>query len=160
MSVQATATSVSVSTVVEAPIETAFRVFTEEMDTWWDPNHHLLRGELARMVVEPHPGGRIYDLGTDGTECCWAHVLAIEPPRRFVFSWDISTRWEVESDPEKRSEVEVRFIAQSPERTLVELEHRKLDRHGENWESMRDAVGSGWSLEAFARAAAAAARAT
>jgi hypothetical protein len=56
--------------------------------------------------------------------------------------------WQIESDPGKTSEVEVRFISETPERTRVLLEHRSIDRHGEGWEQMRDAVGSpeGWTL--------------
>ena len=73
-------------------------------------------------------------------------MLAYEPPHRVVFSWDISLRWQIEPDPARTSEVEVRFVAEGPERTRVELEHRNLDRHGDGWEGMRDAVGSpnGW----------------
>ena len=153
MSVQVSETSVYRSTVVRAPIETCFRVFTEEMQTWWDPDHHLVEGELDRMVVECRVGGRIYDVAKDGTECCWAHVRAYEPPNRFVFSWDITTQWQIETDPAKASEVEIRFTAQSPDATLVELEHKHLDRHGDGWESMRDAVGGGWDLSGFAAAA-------
>jgi hypothetical protein len=46
----------------------------------------------------------------------------------------------------------VRFTAESAGRTHVELEHRNLDRHGDGWEQMRDAVGSpnGWNLRPFA----------
>lgn len=71
-------------------------------------------------------------------------MLAYE--RRVVFSWDINTRWQLETDVSRTSEVEVRFIAEGPDRTRVELEHRHLDRHGNGWEQMRDAVGSpeGW----------------
>ena len=94
------------------------------------------------MVFEPRVGGRVYDRGVDGSECRWARVLAYEPPDRFVISWDINTDWELETDLERTSEVEVRFVAEAPERTRVELEHRNLDRHGEGWEErMRDAVG-------------------
>jgi uncharacterized protein YndB with AHSA1/START domain len=159
MSVQVAETSVRTSVVVQVPIERAFSVFTEEMDTWWDEGHHMLADNFDHMVFEPRVGGNIYDVGKDGAECRWARVLAYEPPHRLVFSWDISTSWQLETDSGKTSEVEVRFIAEAPDRTLVELEHRHIDRHGPGWESMRDAVGSpnGWSLTAFASAAEAAA---
>jgi uncharacterized protein YndB with AHSA1/START domain len=156
MTTQAEATSVRTSTTVQAPIERAFKVFTEGIGTWWPPDHHILEAELAEMVFEPHPGGNVYDRGVDGSECRWARVLAYEPPHRVVFSWDINTSWQLEHDHEKTSEVEVRFTADGPDRTHVSLEHRNLDRHGEGWHAMRDAVGSpgGWSLERFAEVAA------
>ncbi len=146
MTMQATDTSVRTSVVVEAPIERAFDVFTEGMASWWDPEHHILRGELAEMVFEPRVGGYIYDRAVDGRECRWSRVLAYEPPRRLVFSWDISLHWELEEDPERTSEVEVRFESEGAGRTRVELEHRNLERHGPGWEAMREAISSegGW----------------
>lgn len=146
MSMQAADTSVHTSMVVEAPIERAFSLFTEGMASWWPEDHHILEADLAEMVFEPRPGGHIYDRGVDGSECRWARVLAYEPPTRLVFSWDINLQWKLETDPAKASEVEVRFVAEDADRTRVELEHRKLERHGEGWEQMRDAVGSpgGW----------------
>jgi uncharacterized protein YndB with AHSA1/START domain len=156
MSIQAADTAVRTSIVVDAPVERAFDVFTQQMPSWWHPDHHILRGELAEMVFEPRVGGSIYDRGVDGSECRWARVLAYEPPSRVVFSWDIDLEWKIETDPDKTSEVEVRFRAEGPERTRVELEHRNLDRHGAGWERMRDAVGSpgGWGtgLQRFASA--------
>jgi uncharacterized protein YndB with AHSA1/START domain len=151
-------TSVRTSISVEAPIERAFTVFTEGIGTWWPPEHHILEGQLAEMVFEPFAGGHVYDRAVDGSECRWARVLAYEPPNRVVISWDINTSWQIETDLEKTSEVEVRFTAEGPDRTRVELEHRNLDRHGEGWERMRDAVGSegGWNLRPFAEAARAA----
>jgi hypothetical protein len=72
-----------------------------------------------------------------------------------VFSWDISLQWQIEEDPARTSEVEVRFIAEAPDRTRVVLEHRHLDRHGEGWEGLRDSVGSpeGWAsgLQCYSR---------
>ena len=147
MTTQTRATAVNASIVVEAPIERAFTVFTDEIGTWWDPDHHIIEAELAEMVFEPREGGHVYDRGIDGSECRWARVLVYEPPSRVVISWDIDTRWQLETDRERTSEVEVRFLPEGPDRTRVELEHRNLDRHGDGWEAMRDAVGSpdGWA---------------
>jgi uncharacterized protein YndB with AHSA1/START domain len=160
MTMQAADTSVRTSIVVQAPIERAFSVFTEGIGSWWAKDHHILEAELDEMVFEPREGGHVYDRGVDGSECHWARVLAYEPPRRFVISWDINLRWQLETDPGKTSEVEVRFVAEAPDRTRVELEHRNLERHGDGWEQLRDAVGSpgGWSdgLRLFADAARAA----
>lgn len=144
---QAGGTAVRASIVVDAPVAEAFSVFTEDIGSWWNPDHHILDGELAEMVFEPRVGGHVYDRATDGKECRWARVLAYDPPRRFVISWDIDLRWQRESDPARASEIEVVFTPRGEEQTLVELEHRHLDRHGEGWEGMRDAVGSpgGWS---------------
>jgi uncharacterized protein YndB with AHSA1/START domain len=93
-------------------------------------------------------GGGIYDRGTDGSECRWARVLAFEPPQRVVFSWDIGPTWQLEPEPENASEVEVRFIAETDDRTRVELEHRYIDRHGPGWQAVAEGVGrdQGWPL--------------
>jgi uncharacterized protein YndB with AHSA1/START domain len=158
MTTQAAGTSVRSQVVVAAGIDRAFAVFTEGIGSWWHPEHHILRAELAEMVFEPRVGGHVIDRGVDGSECRWARVLVYDPPDRLVFSWDINLSWEVETDPEKTSEIEVRFVAEAPDRTRVELEHRNIERHGEGWEQMRDAVGSplGWDggLKRFAGAIA------
>ena len=141
-------TSIRVETTVDVPIERAFRVFTEEFDRIKPREHNLLPVEIAETVFERRVGGRVYDRGVDGTECCWARVLAYEPPHRVVISWDITPHWQIETNPSKTSEVEIRFIADGPERTRVELEHRNLDRHGDGWEGERGALSSegGWPL--------------
>jgi uncharacterized protein YndB with AHSA1/START domain len=146
MSTQATATSVQQSLVVDAPIERAFSVFTEGIGSWFPREYNLLDTEIAERIFEPRVGGHIYDRGADGSECHWARVLEYEPPQRLVFSWDISPRWQIETDPDRASEVEVRFVAEAPDRTRVELEHRNLDRHGEGWEQLRESVAGegGW----------------
>jgi uncharacterized protein YndB with AHSA1/START domain len=150
-----TTAPVTSSIVVEAPIQRAFDAFTREMGSWWPSDHHILEAELAEMVFEPRAGGHIIDRGVDGSECRWSRVLAYEPPARIVFSWDVNLSWQLETDPARASEIEVRFVAEAPERTRVELEHRHLERHGQGWEKMRDAVASpnGWDLgiEAFAQ---------
>lgn len=143
-----TDTSIRASIVVEAPLERAFSVFTEDFDSIKPREHNMLAVDIAETVFERHEGGRIYDRGVDGSECPWARVLVYESPNRVVFSWDISPHWQIETDPDKTSEVEVRFIPETPSRTRVELEHRNLDRHGPGWESAREGVesGDGWPL--------------
>src|ERR1700722_2006140 len=129
MSDHADPTSVRHSVVVDAPVEEAFRVFTEAFGRFKPPEHNLLGVEIAETVFEARVGGHLYDRGVDGSECRWARVLVYEPPERLVISWDIGPTWQIETDPARTSEVEARFIAESPERTRVELEHRYLDRH-------------------------------
>jgi uncharacterized protein YndB with AHSA1/START domain len=148
MTTQAGLTSIHHEVVVNAPIERAFRVFTEGFGSFKPPEHNLLSVDIAETVFEPRVGGHVYDRGVDGSESHWARVLAYEPPSRVVISWDISPRWDIETDPAKTSEVEVRFSAEGPDRTRVELEHRNLDRHGDGWEMVRDGVdaGDGWPL--------------
>ena len=145
---QAAATVVRTQIVVEAPIERAFAVFTARFGDFKPPEHNMLNAAIAETVFEPRVGGHIYDRGVDGSECRWARILAYEPPDRVVFSWDISPRWQLETDHEKTSEVEVRFTAEGDGRTRVDLEHRHLDRHAEGWESARDGVAGadGWPL--------------
>jgi uncharacterized protein YndB with AHSA1/START domain len=145
---QATGAVVRRHIVVEAPCEKAFAVFTERLGDFKPPEHNLLQAPLVETVFEPRVGGHIYDRATDGTVCRWARVLAYEPPRRVVFSWDIGPTWQLEMDPGNASEVEVRFIKETADRTRVELEHRNIDRHGPGWEAVADGVGhdQGWPL--------------
>jgi uncharacterized protein YndB with AHSA1/START domain len=142
------ATVVRRQIVVAAPVATAFAVFTERFGDIKPPEHNLLGATLVETVFEPKVGGHIFDRAVDGSECHWARILAFEPPDRVVFSWDINPQWQLESDLERTSEVEVRFVEEGPNRTRVELEHRNLDRHGPGWESLRDGVddAEGWPL--------------
>ena len=158
MSTPASATSIRHEVVVEAPIERAFSVFTDGFGSFKPPEHNILGVELAETVFEPRVGGDVFDRGIDGSTCRWARVLVYEPPHRVVISWDINPQWQIETDLEKTSEVEVRFTSETAERTRVELEHRELDRHGDGWESVREGVDSegGWPtyLRRFADVAA------
>jgi uncharacterized protein YndB with AHSA1/START domain len=148
MTAPTSATSVRSEIVVDAPIERAFAVFTEQFDRIKPRDHNLLSVDIAESVFEPRVGGRVYDRGVDGTECQWARVIAFDPPTRLVFSWDLDPQWQIETELGRTSEVEVRFIAESEARTRVELEHRNLDRHGDGWEGVAEGVRgeNGWPL--------------
>ena len=116
---QAPVTTVTQSIVVDAPMDVAFKVFTEQFDRIKPREHNLLSAEIAETVFEPRVGGHVYDRGVDGSECRWARVLEYDPPRRVVISWDISPRWQLETDLDRTSEVEVQFVAEGDNRTRV-----------------------------------------
>src|SRR5262249_15191386 len=124
---QTEAMTVRKQIVVDAPIERAFMVFTDRFGDFKPPEHNLLSAPITATVFEPRVGGHIFDQAADGSECRWARILAYDPPERVVFSWDISPQWTIEADPAQTSEVEVRFYAETPTRTRVELEHRHID---------------------------------
>lgn len=146
--------SVAKSIVVEVPRVQAFEFFIQQ-EAWWPvETHHLAEPPGETVVLEPFVGGRWFERWHDGRECDWGRVLIWEPPRRIVVTWQIGAGWVSEPDPTKASEVEVRFVAESPRRTRIEFEHRHLERYGEQAERMRAALdapeGAAGVLRAFA----------
>jgi uncharacterized protein YndB with AHSA1/START domain len=142
--------SASVLRAVTVPVvpDEAFALFTERLGDFKPPEHNMLAVPIVETVLEPRVGGAILDRGTDGSECRWARVLVFDRPDRVVFSWDIGPTWQIETDRDRVSEVEVRFIADGDASTRVELEHRHLDRHGPGWQAVRDGIADaqGWQL--------------
>ena len=145
---------------VNAPIERAWRVFTESFNTWWPQQHHIGQADLAEAVLEPREGGRWYERGVDGGECDWGRVLAFEPPHRLVLSWQINGSFEYDADPAHASEIEVTFADLGGGQTRVDLEHRAFDRHGAQAQRVHDGVGGpgGWPgiMDGYAKVAEAA----
>jgi uncharacterized protein YndB with AHSA1/START domain len=141
---------------VKAPPAVAWRVFTEQMGSWWPlAAYKIGKANAVDAVIEPRVGGRWYERGDDGSTCDWGRVLLWEPPSRLVLSWDISADFQY--DPNVKTEIEVRFIPEGKGATRVELEHRHLDRYGARRDEMRtifDTTGDwGRLLAMFARVA-------
>ena len=138
---------------VQAPPEVAWRVFTEKMGTWWPlATHKIGKAKAVDAMIEPRVGGRWFERANDGSTCDWGRVLVWEPPSRIVLSWEISADWK--HDPNLKTEVEVRFIAEGENRTRVELEHRGLDPYGARRDEMRgifdsDRAGGGSSMRSL-----------
>ena len=158
MTESTTAAPVRKTITVKADAERAFRVFTQEFDTWWPRTHHIGKAPMKRAIVEGRAGGRCYTEQTDGTECEWGTILAWDPPHRLVIAWQIHGDWTYQPDLAQASEVEVRFTPVPGGMTRVDLEHRHLERHGAGAGAMRTAVDSpnGWSglLQSYADRAA------
>ncbi len=135
------------SITVRTSPDHAFRVFTEEIDSWWPRTHHIGKAPLKKEVIEGRAGGRCYSEHADGTECDWGTILVWEPPHRFVMAWQVNAAWQYEPDLAKSSEVEVRFTPEADGSTRVDLEHRNFERAGAGGEAMRTSVDSpgGWT---------------
>ena len=146
--------SIRKSLIVKAGVERAFRVFTDDIDSWWPRTHHIGKSPMKRIIIEPKTRGRCYTEQVDGTECDWGTVLAWEPPHRLVFAWQITGNWQFEPDIAKSSEVEVRFTPVSKGTTRIDLEHRYFARQTSGADAMRTAVeaptGWGGTLTLFA----------
>ena len=138
--------SVTKSVVVNVDQQRAFEVFTAGLDSWWPRAHHLGESPLKEFVMEPMEGGGWYGICEDGTKSYAGRVLRWDPPNALTLAWQITGEWQY--DPDFVTEVEVKFIAEAPDRTRVELEHRNLDRHLDGWEAVRDGVDgdAGWPL--------------
>ena len=124
------------SITVNAPAAHVFRTFTANQNDWWPRSHHIGGSDRFTAIVEPRVGGRWFERSDDGTECDWGRVLVWEEPKRIVLSWDLNA--EFRYDPTLNTEVEVRFIVETPRRTRVELEHRGLEHYGDKAAKMRE----------------------
>jgi uncharacterized protein YndB with AHSA1/START domain len=121
---------------IKASPEVAWRVFTQQLGAWWPLDKYKIgKAKAVDAVIEPREGGRWYECGDDGSTCEWGRVLAWEPPKRLVLSWDISADWQ--PDPSLKTEIEIRFVPEGKDGTRVELEHRHLDRYGARRDEMR-----------------------
>ena len=73
-----------------------------------------------------------------------------------MLSWELSHDFTY--DPSFATEIEVRFVAESPARTRIDLEHRRFESYGARWEDQLALFESddGWAyvLRCYAAAAA------
>lgn len=133
----------------------AFEIFTARAGSWWLKTHSIsaTKSPIKDVVIEPRRGGRWFERGEDGSEYDWGKVLAWEPPARLLLAWQIDAHFHF--DPAVETEVEIRFTAEG-NGTLVELEHRHLERLGDTAEGLRGPFERGWTalLDSFAATAA------
>jgi uncharacterized protein YndB with AHSA1/START domain len=129
---------------VKAPIDRAFRVFAGRMGDWWHKEHSVANGTTqADVIIEPRAGGRWYEKGADGSEHQWGYVKAYEPPRRLVLAWQLTR--EFQFDPNFETTVEVTF-EEGEDRTVVQFEHRDLERMGADAVQLLESMDGGWGM--------------
>jgi len=152
MNAQTTLPAIRRSVTVNVPVEKAFAVFTESFATWW-PKHHVNPNGYEGAYIEPGVGGRWFERAPDGSECDWGRVLGWDPPHRVLLSWHLNGEYDYDPNTARASEVEVRFIAEGPTTTRVELVHSKLERAvggARLGESVAGDTGWGWIMERYA----------
>ena len=116
----------------------AFRLFTDEINSWWPLATHSVGGsDAVSCHFEARDGGRIFETLEDGTTHLWGTITAWEPSARVVFSWHPGR------DATTAQEIELRFIGIS-RGTRVELEHRGWERLGDRAEETRAGYETGW----------------
>ena len=128
--------------VVKSDVERAFTAFTSRMGSWWPRSHSTASSPLVDVIVEPRAGGRWYERGEDGSETEWGKVLQWEPPAKVVLAWQLDGSWKY--NPACVTEVEINFTALGAQQTRVDLEHRHLERLGDNASAVRELLNSGW----------------
>jgi uncharacterized protein YndB with AHSA1/START domain len=106
--------------VVDASVETAFAVFTEQIGTWWPMGEHAVHGDGTVAFVD----GRIVETSAAGDDVVWGTVTEWDPPSRLAFTWHPGY------DAARASLVEVTFVA-AGSGALVTLLHS-------GWEAFAD----------------------
>lgn len=127
MSASGPADAVTKTIVVGCGVNVAFRVWTEQINTWW-PRGHSRSGDPGTSVfIESHVGGRIYERTPEGIEHDWGKVTAWDPPRYFAYHWYLG------SSAEQPTQVEVHFVPEAQGGTRVDVSHRGPELIGELW---------------------------
>ncbi len=132
--------SIKKELVIGASQQTAFEVFTEQMDLWWPRTHHVGSSDMTEIVVEPFANGRWYTKHVDGREADIGYVHTYQPYDLFVLIWLINGDFKL--DRHLKTEVVTQFIAEGPKSTRVKFEHRGLDKLG-NGKAV-ESMDQGW----------------
>jgi hypothetical protein len=127
---------------VQASQQTAFDVFTQQMDTWWPRTHHTGNTPMTKLLLESGDDGRWYSKHEDGSEVEVGKVIRWDPYSNLLLNWQIDGNFKY--NPSLTTEVEVQFIAIDPTTTKVIMEHRNLDRLVEG--KVIDSMDMGWGM--------------
>jgi hypothetical protein len=123
---------------VPLPQVAAFKLFTEGMGSWWPTlTHSVAQSVAARAGMDDRIGGEIFEQH-DGERVTWGTITAWDAPDGF------SSTWHPGHGPELATQLTVRFIAEGPNATRVELEHRGWETYGEDANERFDSYTSGW----------------
>jgi uncharacterized protein YndB with AHSA1/START domain len=124
-------------TVACAP-EHAFDVWAAKTSLWWPRAHSVSADPELAVVIEPRPGGRIYERTAAGVEHDWGEVTVWDPPHLLAYLWHLA------QDRRDATEVEVRFTGEG-EHTKVTIVHRGWEQLGARGAELRNRNRQGWA---------------
>ena len=140
--------AVQVTTVVEVGPTEAFRIFTEEVDSWWGHGPQFrTAGKISEMRFEPRVGGRLLVIEGSAEPFVLGQIKVWDPPKRLVF--DMGGRAFAEGE---WTEVEICFEAEG-EATRITVDHRGFEkfpadhglRHGLDTDAFLDMMALWWA---------------
>jgi len=132
---------------IDAQPDAVYHMFTARLGDWWPLVYTFSGPDCAGAEVEPKEGGEWYERTTKGERISWGKVKHIEPGRRMILEFAVGAdRKPVPS--ERSSTVEISFEGLPRGGTLVAVEHRDFDRHGDVGAQMSENMGSpqGWPV--------------
>jgi Activator of Hsp90 ATPase homolog 1-like protein len=124
---------------VAVPVDHAFDVWANRIGTWWPADHSVSAEPGLTVILEGHPGGRIFERTSSGVEHEWGEVTIWEPPTRLGYTWHLNR------DRSDATDVEIRFVPRDEATTTVEIEHRSWERLGAAGPAWRERNGHGWA---------------
>jgi hypothetical protein len=138
---------ISHQTVVEAAPALAFHIFAAHLGAWWPIAYTFSGPSFANAVVQPHAGGRWYEISDAGETLSWGDVRVFDAGVRLVLGFAIGADRRP-APTSQASEVEVRFLPEGASSTRVEIEHRAFEQHAAGAETLREGMDSpqGWPL--------------
>lgn len=134
-------TGLVVRSSVTVPLEpgAAFRLFTQDLASWWPLGSMSVFGDEATSVlIEPRVGGRMYESTDDGRTSEWGVVTDWQPGERLGLTWHPGHH------PERATLVTIAFRPVAEGGTQVDLVHTGWHARGADVAEAAEEYRLGW----------------
>lgn len=134
---------VVVEVAVKREPQMAFDLFARRIADWWPLTTHSLGASRSvnpakTVILEPHAGGRIYEIAEDGSEEAWGTVTDWQPGEFIAFTWHVGRA------PDLATRVSVHFRRGDAGGTLMTLTHDNWQALGDEASGVRAQYATGW----------------
>ena len=134
---------IEITVVVAAPPAAAFQAFTSKIADWWPLDKHSVGAYIdptppKTLVLEPHLGGRFYEISDEGETRAWGHVT------EWVEAEKLAVTWHPGKDSTLATAVAVTFTPTDDGKTAVCLTHSGWEVLGDTATKSREGYAGGW----------------